>query len=458
MSFPIVLDPSEVAANREELDLHSGPILVDHDGIDWGQAVRQQYMADQDVGSVPVDSRRANRTATIPLGLGMDDSGGFDAAKAALQQKVALISDEGGWVKRGDSGLFADVVDSRLQIPDRLGESGGVESDVQLELDYLPEWYSTEDLTRNVWTETQKPCLIFTETNLPGNYPSRVRWVITDLSGNDQMGLLYGIRCRHYDPAPTAALFIEAEAMTPVFDIPAAGAVGTQAGASGGGSNNGIAVTGLSSTFKTVLSTDLSSGGPLTHTGSYRAWLRVWTVDVSQFQFIWSIGDLTNPTSNSIVTHPGGSFYLLDMGEIRLDPAPLGTHRWTANIKAACSSGSNAFIDCMFLQPLDEYAGRLVIPGSTPLAHKPVVFGSRAAELRTDGCFRQTSDGVGSTQIIPASGNLPRVPPSGLEGRTVEFFLKLTRSDFNANPTLVDGGIDAVSSQIVPRACYLFPG
>jgi hypothetical protein len=81
-----------------------------------------------------------------------------------------------------------------------------------------------------------------------------------------------------------------------------------------------------------------------------------------------------------------------------------------------------------------------------------VIFQAQSAELRTDGTFRQTADGTGWGPTNPPTGDLLRMPPSGLEGRDVEFFLKASRGDFDQLPDSADDGLQA---QVFYRPSWL---
>lgn len=82
-----------------------------------------------------------------------------------------------------------------------------------------------------------------------------------------------------------------------------------------------------------------------------------------------------------------------------------------------------------------------------------VLFGQRSAQLTTDGMFRQDSTGVAYGPVSWVEGDLPRMPPSRPEGRTVQFFLKASRGDLNQLP---DVGIDDISARCNVKASNLF--
>lgn len=220
----------------------------------------------------------------------------------------------------------------------------------------------------NRYVETTLPELVSAPIyGIKGDYPARTRIIVHEDQGLAQLGLLWGIRSRHYSNANTAALVYEAEALTPL-DL---AAVATVSGASGGASNNVVRHASLSTNWTPVLSTLMASGGDLAHTGSYRVWARCYTTATAPptVRLVWDVGDLTLPVENAAFALPGANnFYVVDLGEIRVDPAPIGTHRWKGVVQALGSvGGENISIDRLLFQPLDQVAGLLRAPASLGL-------------------------------------------------------------------------------------------
>lgn len=89
---------------------------------------------------------------------------------------------------------------------------------------------------------------------------------------------------------------------------------------------------------------------------------------------------------------------------------------------------------------------------ATPVLSDAVVFASRTAQLTTQGNFRQDSTGTAYGPTAPPNGDLLRIPPSGLEGRTVECLVKMSRGNLS---TEADGGIDDLSARLYYRPCWL---
>lgn len=218
------------------------------------------------------------------------------------------------------------------------------------------------EIKPNRYVERTEPALRRVLRNIDGDYPGRVRVVVDDKQGQDQLGLIAAFRSRHYDSASTAALAYEAEALTPLDTA----ATATLSGAAGGASNNTIQHSNLGADWTPVLSTNLLAGTFLTHTGTYRVFARVYSTsgDDVKLRLVYDVGDLALPEENDPWTFPAASqFYLADLGEIRLDEVPVGSHRWQGAIQAkGAVGGESVRVDKLFLVPVDESMARLTAP------------------------------------------------------------------------------------------------
>jgi hypothetical protein len=364
MAETLILDPPEVAINRTAFDITA---YVSEDGPDFGDAAIEQYLADVQLGQLPVDYRVPNRTITIPLlltkGVG---SLTFDQIRARVQQKTGLFQREGGWIKRQTSigPLFADVVGATLKLGGSSAQAlWSVDADAVLTLTALPDWYGNEVAGSVVTAASGAADLSIVVSGITGNHPARARVTLSELDSKQLNGLFWGVRSRHYDAAATARLAYEAEALTLIspwfIDT-------TQPPMSG---NQDIISRGsLSPAWQTVLSTDIASVGPMTHVGSYRVWARMTVQHAdAQARFVWDVGDLTNPTPNppALVDSDAVApnlWMIVDLGEIRIDPSPIGSHRWRGAIQVrdaglSTTRPSDFGIDKIWFQPLDESAG-----------------------------------------------------------------------------------------------------
>lgn len=372
-AWGVQLDPPAVATARTALDLNVDPVRVDQKGIDWGQAAITAYMAQQSkYGSAPADFIVPNRTVTIPLFLGTGSYPSQEAAivgeenaRSQLQQKVGLLQREGGFLLRqraGGPAMYADIVNATLTLPDVYGETAGVEPDVSLVLECLPDFYGDEVTldaisATGVYTGILK--LSGATAVVQGDYPARARIIVTDTSGDNQLALLWGIRSRHYDASTEAALFYEAESMTALNGA----TVTALSGASGGDVLEMAAVPATS--WTAILETN---DAPLSHTGSYRVWARCFSAtSTPQLRLLWGVGSLSVPVTNDPVTLPSvNEFYLLDLGTVRLDAPPIGSNQWFGVIQAYTTVSCDISIDCLYFQPLDDGAGQLAYVNVPP--------------------------------------------------------------------------------------------
>jgi hypothetical protein len=351
----LVLDPSEVASGRTEVDLHSDNILVREEGPDWGDSLVAAYMAESQIGEIPVDFRTPNRKVTIPLMLLTSGGPTFDDAREDLQAKVAMFQQEGGWLKRelrDGRKLYLDVINATLKMGGGTHQAQhDLDPAVNLELETLPDWYGDE-VDKGEFVVTADGELVALLEDIEGNYPGRFRIEVdNDDATNPQLGLIAAVRCRHYSGAATAAPAYEAEDLTPL-DTAAAAAL---TGASGG---NVVEHDNLGTSWTPVLDLDLDGVGPLTHTGTCRVLARVHSTSATppQIRLVRGLCDLTTATPNPTWEIPAAdNFYIADLGEVRLDPPPVGTHCWKGIIQGkGDAGGENVSIDKVWVLGADE--------------------------------------------------------------------------------------------------------
>lgn len=414
--FNVVLDPAEVAIEREQIFLNAGDYGIDVAGIDWGDAAITAFMADMQVGSVPADSRVPNRLVSIPLFLGAHPLHGvdeFEEARRDLQKKVGVIqSRHRGWLKRGDTGLYADVVNATLTQPDKTGETHGIEEGVRLVLECKPDFYGDEielDLVTfagdpSAWTGAlQGPLLLDGEPALiEGDMDGRVRIVLSDAPA-DEGSLLWHVRNWDFDPdESTSSASYFCKDMVP---LDSASVVGNRI------EHNSLPV----SQWTPVLLTDLVSVGPLTHTGSYRVWVRANSPNAApSLRLLYGVGGVSNPEINDPVMLPGtNADYLVSLGDIRVDAPPVGVFAWQGVIQAfsadATSGPAQIQLDRIYFQSLGEYAGYASAdPSPTP------VFGIEQTSVAGAAVQDASNGGVlvwgppvyptGETQILGTGG------------------------------------------------------
>lgn len=460
-TWNVVLDPTSISTGRTQFPLNQGPIRIDQTGIDWGDAAIQAFMSDQRIGSEAVDYRIPNRQVRIPLFLGADESNTEEQVRSQLQQKTSLFQREGGFIMRqraNGPAMYADVVNATLTLPDVWGETGYVEPNVILTLECLPDFYGdeiqldTQTATNGVFHQvlTQGG----SQAQILGDAAGRARITVADTSNNAQMGLVWGFRSRYYDPAATASLFYEAEAMTPQNG---AAIVSTVAGSSAGYAVRLASLPG--SAWTTVLTTDLPGTGSLTHRGSYRVFARVFSSAAAapQMRFQWQVGSLYTPLTNpASVLVSVNNWHIVDFGDIRVTTTPTGTYAWTGGFQVYPAAAGDPFtIDTVFFVPLDDTAGRLEANLSLFATTDCVIAALGQVEMRFDGMYRPNPATAPWAPVSKVIGDLVRIPPSGIEQRVCELFVKPTRGDLDNDDNYADAGIDAFTVQVRYRPVWI---
>lgn len=462
----VVLDPTEMSTNSQ-FDITA---LIGAAGPDWGDASIQQYLAEAGVeGQVPVDFTIPNRTINVPLTLQERNGLPFHTARIMLQQKAARYMEEGGWIKRhtqyGD--VFAEVINAQLKLGGSTAQAMyDVDPDATLTLTTLPPWLGAE-IDLGTQTGTGDLSMVISEVPVLGDHPGRVRIITTDKSGFDQKGAIWAFRARNYTSDATNRIAYEAEDLTPMGLASVQSPIGLSSPASGG---KVVRYSGLPQStdpynpvWQPVLSTQFDMGQDLTHVGTYRVWARVYvtgsTTSTVRARLSWEIGDLllgaSNPATEVI---PYNSFYLLDLGVVRIDKAPIGHHRWQGHIEAMsqAAASDNIAIDKIFIVPVTEGQGVLRSLDPSVAADDCVVYQLSTAEFRSDGNWRLSRSGTGYGPVKRTEGTLPRIPVSGMEGRQVELFMKLSRGTLDTSTA--DSGIDPFDTQVLYQPSYLFVG
>ena len=82
-----------------------------------------------------------------------------------------------------------------------------------------------------------------------------------------------------------------------------------------------------------------------------------------------------------------------------------------------------------------------------------VVYGSETLEIRYDAHYRQGPSSGPYGAVSQVTGDLARMPPSGMESRPCQIFIKPTRGDLN---TLADAGLDKFTVKPIHRPSWIF--
>jgi hypothetical protein len=448
---------SIITPTRTEFDLTD---WIHQDGINWGDAEVNAYRAKGAIGEDVLSVDYPNRPITVPLVI--KDVGGtaFATVRSYAQAKAALWQREGGCIARVlDSGkiVYADIVSDGLTL------SGGwmqahrdADPDAELRLEAIPAFYEPEELIAEA-EETSAAELIKLIPDPGGDMPARVRIEVIEKQGVDQKGLIWAFRSWAYSPASTARTAYEAEELQ---TLDAARKVALS-GASGG---TVVQHGTISTSWTPIVGGRLGGTAFPTHMGTNRLRARVYSTSgtLVRARAIWDVGDLTYPTENEAVRLPGSSnFYMLDLGEVRLNPAPVGAHRWDWQIQAAGDIGNEDFkVDKVWIHNGDEGSavltapvsalepgfvaysardefnqsagaatGKVAVTGGTYVA----LSGSDTTDFTINSALRVLQrTAVSDTGLIPGAG-----PLTGLSGRAIGLDLNLAatavRMDFECS-------------------------
>jgi hypothetical protein len=339
----------------------------------------------------------------------------FASIRTTLQAKVGLFQQQGGYLRRvlnTGGTVFLDVLSASVNFGgDWLQANQLADTNVVVTLDAMPDWYAAEE-TLSDHTETTLPEITFTETTTSGgDFPlgDRVRVVVDDDQAQDQRGLFWAFRGRNYSSATTAASAYEAEALT-------LGDTATRVAKVGASGGTVVTHGTLATYWLPVVNTNLSAGTYLTHQGTYRAFARVFSTSGTAVsaRMVYDVGDLVYPTENAEVRlYDGGTFQILDLGELRLLPTPSGTHRWQGQLQFKGDAGAEAVsVDRVWICNTDESFGIDRAPAPTSVS-------TTSAPVARDG-FSQTAGNIDTPKTAEVGGNWAETGKIAANGFVIE--------------------------------------
>jgi hypothetical protein len=421
-----------------------------------------QYASSVDTeGETPVSSRYGNRTISIKFE--MVDAAG--TLLAALQAKFTKLQREGGTLKRtmknGDVRIYDIIAGDNWSPVYDLKYYLGDLTEVTMQLPARPFSRGVEvDLGDNI--ETTLPALVFTDTGVTGDAPGLGRLVIDNDSTDAQGFIVWGIQSRYYSSASTAALFYQAESCAMVSAAVAVGA----AGASGAGSNvaRNTSLAGGPSSW-TGMTYIGASATAQTHVGDFRVFVRVYAPSANtgtvslRVQYQQIIGGGFTYTDSVALASSGAAvednWLLVDLGQITLPVARLGTQSWVGSIQAQSTvAGDDLDLDWIMLVPINEGSGQALNVTTHPAP------ASGHSQIAYHGAFSAASAGTYWPAMSSYEGDYLKIPPAGAEARTVRVIVKLSRAD-NAlgatvsYPLMYDEGTDDLSARLFVTPRYL---
>lgn len=420
----LILGPSELEPSGvPELSLsgYVEGIEVFHQGLDLGDQEVKAFFSEGEFGSRPIDHIWPQRSMKVPLVVKPTDSLTFDQVRSRLQAMVAQINDGGARLKRilpSGAYAYADLVEAKLRLSASWSaENRDFDREALLELQAVPDWYGAEVVgTAHEFTGDGA----FTEV-VEGDIPARViNMQVTDLSGNDQNGLMWYYRGRHYSSASTASWAYDAEALG-LLDIAEkvtlAGSYGTKV----------VKHPKLSTEWTPVLSTNMAGTTFLTHTGLYNVSVRVYSTseDLPWLRLAYGVGDVVAPAELAQLQVPRKEgFYDIPLGLINIPALPFGAQRWEGVIQARGEKGGeNISIDRIRFQCADECSGVLLARQSTTALASIVasdsLIGEGALSGSEDTRGHKWEELGGAGGLTRTSEGAERATKADTEGRSV---------------------------------------
>jgi hypothetical protein len=364
LSSTIVFDPVEFMPTRTPLGLDLLGLSVMT--IDWGDAEVELFLVRQRRGEIPSDRHPPNRKATI--GLKAAPTGSVSLAEAAykLQQKLGLIQEEGGWLRRDmdiRGGFLQSVACPVLSVDfgglhGWLMEHRQTADEIQIALTIGPTFYGVNEREGTLLEETVNRELIWTLKKIAGSAPGLIRNQITNKNASASfLGLISAMESRDYPGSATAEttahLAYECEKLTRL-----GGATETERTEDSGKVVRATPVY----QWQAFLGSEIPGVGHMTHIGPRKIMVRTYIEEPTQMRFrleyrttgfgVWEKGPIVEPETT------GAGWTILDLGEVRIESALLGAQRWefriTARVKEAEFVGSVVDFDRLWVIPLEQ--------------------------------------------------------------------------------------------------------
>lgn len=323
--------------------------------------------ADSDGALLSREPRVSNRVITASIRVEPQST-----MNLALQ-KVGLIIDKLKECQRNDNGLALTWVpaDSTLSVITFRCLSGQITG---LPIDITSGWFVKAPLITVRMTclpfgegaevtgssvTTTDPIATVELTGVTGDVPALGRLVVTDNATQSRRYVAWGLESRWYPTSSPPSLIIDSAAMV---TSGYAGATGTRTGAYTGATNNVIyGLVGLTPQAICGL-------GNLTHVGTFRVMLRCWVgawVNVGpNVRLSYQVNDGPfHALPYKYLPRQGGGltegWNLVDLGEIRIPQAVLGTQRWVGRIEAYSEDITSlpiaVEVDVVLLMPAEAY-------------------------------------------------------------------------------------------------------
>jgi hypothetical protein len=342
----VVLDPVEAGENRVELNLSELGLTTYN--ADFGDNSIEATAIRTGLGQTLVDRRPKPRNIVFDLGVREDADEGVDLAAAAyrLEQKLGTMQEKGGWLRRDFyfdefAGSLLYKITGEVGLSNILGWRTGDDTGMPT-LSFVCDLvgYSTEEREQGPFTSAAgSRHLIFTEESSPGTAKGLWRGRITNKSDEDLRGLILSREC---DSAPedladpTAQPHYLAKNLTPKGGAEVKTVSGVEL----------IQHNALTAGWLTILSSEITGVGHMTHKGPRRMWFRVYdpgeVAGGVELRLMWRAlgGSRWEERMPTIAVPVVDRWMPVTLGITRPEEAVIGDQRWEWKLVARAPSGS----------------------------------------------------------------------------------------------------------------------
>lgn len=381
----------------------------------------------------------------------------FEAMLGDLEEKLTKLREKGGTYSRPyQAGRLVFDVEGLVG-----GEDGGYDGRRWVQRGQKLAWTLEakphgrgEQQTREIRSQTTDPVCVFTESLIPGSVRALGELEIADAAAIARRGCVAAVEVPDYDyTAATAALYYQAEVLTPMGSSTLAAATGAV------GAGNNTIQTVLSEAWQALASTKIAASGlHLTHVGVFRIFARIrMNAGASppagselRYRLEWGQGDLIERVTNDparIVARSVADYYIVDLGLVRVRKAKVGTQRWEGQIVGASydPAGAGTFkptsnIDDLRIVPvstayLKAHAAKTKLESPTSVTNRDLfnqAAGALNGKTAESGGVWATVNGDGAGVQDFAVGT----PSAAQAGRSIQVGLRL-----GVLPTVIAGSV-----------------
>jgi hypothetical protein len=350
----ITLDAIEFIGERSSLNLDELGIRVM--SAEWGDAQQEVFYIRQELGEIPAERHPPNRTVTIKLKAMEEGEIALAQAAQRLQQKVGLLQQEGGWVKRSFSADNNAAVSVGFEVYNAVlaGIQGWMmahrktANEITLTLTCSPYCYGTKELEGSVVTSSNGHDVEWEIGSVKGSAPGLLRLKIKNTGSIDWSGFIGSIESKDHKSGSTALMAYEAKALTftgsEEFEKESVKTVRRK----------------LTAEWQTILQGKIASGSlDMTHVGGRRMLVRLYNeavnVEGTRLRLEWRALNGLWQVNDEVEARVISGWMILDVGEAVIERAVYGEQAWEWKLQVKTAKAeTNKYIYIHKIYPLAQ--------------------------------------------------------------------------------------------------------